>query len=488
MNKVTRWLSALLAMILALSAMSMAIAALAEEKPADLRLIFYGDSSSRRDEFFKNEFHDAVLADLNINLTVEFLPWGSDTSVSTMLASGESFAIEYIVQNYDWHTKGYLAPIDEALLEEHLPDYITARGGNGFECVKYNDQVYAIPFGNKPYSGSMQYFDVRGDILDALGYKPEDITTLEQLEEVFDKVQENYPGMRIITNPDFLPYALWAASGEGTRSTNEANDFVYVNEDEADDTVYSFYESEAFKNICAITSRWVKKGYLDKDLITNPSQAEADWSSANCFARNGMPGCLISSSLKSATPDAYETMIKIGNQTDIKNKDYDWGIAISAADAENVPHWLDLFNWMYKDLDHYRFCVYGVEGKDYQVNADGTITKLINDSLIDGWFMEDVLFDVYDSAFPEEVIEKYRHFDDDSRYSKTTGFSFETVPVQTELAMLTSIYDEKLKPMLLGFLDYDSNIESVIADMKKAGLDTFVAEYQRQFSEFYNAQ
>lgn len=61
----------------------------ADKELVDLRLIFYGDMSSRREEFFKNEFHDAVLEDLNINLTVEFLPWGSDTNVSTMLASGE---------------------------------------------------------------------------------------------------------------------------------------------------------------------------------------------------------------------------------------------------------------------------------------------------------------------------------------------------------------------------------------------------------------
>ena len=58
----------------------------------------------------------------------------------------------------------------------------------------------------------------------------------------------------------------------------------------------------------------------------------------------------------------------------------------------------------------------------------------------------------------------------------------------TELAMLTSIYDEKLKPMMWGFLDYEENIDSVIEEMKAAGLDTYVAEYQRQFSEFYAQQ
>ena len=463
--------------------------AAADQELVELRLIFYGDMTSRRDEFFKNEFHDAVLEDLNIDLTVEFLPWGSDTNISTMLASGERFAVEYIVQNYDWHTKGYLAEIDESLLETHLPDLIEVRGeNNGFECVKYNGKIYAIPFGNKPYSGSMQYFDVRGDVLDELGYAPEDITTLEQLEEVFAECKEKYPDMRTVMNIDFLPYALWSYCGEGTRSMNEGNDFVYLNEEEEGDKVYSYFESEEFKNLCEITSRWAEAGYIDKDLITNPSQSDADWNAANCLARNGMPGSLISTTLKTADPDAYETMVMVGEQEKIKTKDYDWGIAISAADQENVSRWLDLFNWMYQDQEHYNFCVYGVEGKDYEVNEDGTITKLVSDSFIDSWFMEAIPYNTYDPSFDQETIDEYEHWDDDAVFSKMTGFSFDTTPVTTELAMLTSIYDEKLKPMMWGFLDYEENIDSVIEEMKAAGLDTYVAEYQRQFSEFYAQQ
>ncbi|MDO4294213.1 MAG: ABC transporter substrate-binding protein [Eubacteriales bacterium] len=457
-----------------------------DQEVAELRLIMYGDTSSRRDEFFKNEFHDAVLEDLNIDLTVEFLPWGSDTSVSTMLASGERFAVWYILSNYDWHTKGYLAEIDESLLEERLPDLIRTRGeNNGFECAKYNGKVYVVPFGNKPYSGSMQYFDVRGDILDELGYAPEDVNTLEKLEEVMAKTKETHPEMRTVMNLDFLPYALWSYCGEGTRSVNEANDFVYVNEEEEGDQVYSYFESEGFKNLCGITSRWAELGYINKDLLTNPSQSDADWNAANCLARNGMPGSLISTSLKTSNPNAYETMVSIGDQAKLKNKDYDWGIAVSAADQENVARWLDLFNWMYKDQEHFNFCVYGVEGTDYEVNEDGSITKLVSDSFIDSWFLEAIPYNTYDPSFSQETIEKYEHWDDDAVFSKLTGFSFDTTPVTTELAMLTSIYDEKLKPMAWGLLDYEENIDSVIADLKAAGLDTYIAEYQKQFSEFY---
>ena len=96
--------------------------------------------------------------------------------------------------------------------------------------------------------------------------------------------------------------------------------------------------------------------------------------------------------------------------------------------------------------------------------------------------MEAIPYNVYDSSIPQETIEEYEHFDDDAIFSKLTGFSFDTKPVATEVAMLTSIYDEKLKPMAWGFLDYDENIDAVIAELKAAGLDNYIAEYQKQLS------
>ena len=99
--------------------------------------------------------------------------------------------------------------------------------------------------------------------------------------------------------------------------------------------------------------------------------------------------------------------------------------------------------------------------------------------------MEAIPYNTYDPSFSEETIEKYMTFDEGSQLSKLSGFSFDTTPVAAELAMLTSIYDEKLKPMTLGFLDYEENIDKVLQEMKDAGLDTYVAEYQRQFSEYY---
>ncbi len=50
-------------------------------EPVSLRIVVYGDAGSRNVEFFKNEFHDKVLADTNIDMKVDLVPWGGGSDM-----------------------------------------------------------------------------------------------------------------------------------------------------------------------------------------------------------------------------------------------------------------------------------------------------------------------------------------------------------------------------------------------------------------------
>lgn len=453
-----------------------------------LRMIMYGDMTSRREEYFKKDFHEAVLNDLGIDLTVEFMPWGSDSTVATMLASGESFAVWNIVSAFDWAAKGYLAEIDEALIQEKLPNLIRVRTeNNGFECVKHNNKIYAVPFGSKPYAGRMQTIEVRNDILKQVGYEASEITTYDQLMSAFEAVKQAFPDMRISRSSSYLWNALNSETSDQLVSIMSGTAFTYVDELENNDTVYSMYESEAYKNLCKLVRQWVENGYILQDEISNPTQGAADWEAGNCLTMYGTPGAWIDRSLQGAVPGAELALIKIGDNQKIKNLDYDWGFSISANDQKNVDRWLELFDWLYKDQDTYNFCIYGVEGKDWEYNEDGTIKKLVTDSFFDSWFMQAMEYNVYDKELSKEAIEAYETNDDGSLLSKTAGFSFNSEPVASELAMMTAVWTELIEPMTLGILDYDENYDKMIQQLKKAGLDKYMEEYQRQYSEWYAA-
>lgn len=458
-----------------------------EREVVELRMVMYGDMTTRREEFFKNEFHDAVLEDLQIDLSVEFLAWGAaDSTIPTMLASGEKFAVWNIVHAFDWPSKGYLAKIDEELIREKCPNLIRVRTeNNGFECVKYDGDIYAIPFGSKPYAGRMQTIAARNDILKKVGYEASEITTYEQLMDAFAAVKAEYPDMRISRGAGYLCNALNAEMTDQLLNIISGTQFVYVDELEEGDKVYSLYESEAYENLLKMAKEWADLGYSKMDEITNPTQGAADWEAGNCLTMYGVPGSMIDTSLQAVEPEAEIGLIKIGDMPYIKSIDYDWGFSISASDAENVDRWLELFDWMYKDQETYNFCVYGVEGKDWQYNEDGTIQKLVTDSFFDGWFMEAMEYNIYNPALSEEAIAQYEANDNNSILSKTAGFSFDSTPVSAEVAMLTAVWTELVEPMTKGMLDYEENYDTMIKKLKAAGLDAYVEEYQRQFSEWY---
>ncbi len=323
-----------------------------EKEVVSLRMIMYGDMTSRREEYFKKDFHDKVLEELKIDLTVEFMPWGTDTTVATMLASGESFAVWNIVSAFDWAAKGYLAEIDEELIQEKLPNLIRVRTeNNGFECVKHNNKIYAIPFGSKPYAGRMQNITVRNDILKKVGYEASEITTYDQLIEAFEAVKQAYPDMRISRSSSYLWNALNSETTDQLLSIMSGTSFTYVDENEDNDKVYSMYESEAYKNFCKLTRQWVENGYIQQEEISNPTQGAADWEAGNCLSMYGTPGAWIERSLHGSVPEAELALIQIGNNPKIKNLDYDWGFSISANDQDHVDRWLELFDWMHRDQD-----------------------------------------------------------------------------------------------------------------------------------------
>lgn len=224
------------------------------------------------------------------------------------------------------------------------------------------------------------------------------------------------------------------------------------------------------------------------DELTNPTQGEAEWNAGNCLLYHGHPATNINTGLKNAVPGAEERRITLDGTMKLITQNFDWSVSISAADADHVEQWLTLFNWMYKNSDNYNLTVNGIEGTDWTRRDDGSIERLNTDTFFPGWFMEAIEYNTYDPSIPEEETKAYEHWDDDAVLAKDLGFSFDTSSVTSEIALMTAVYNEKLKPMQLGLLDFDENYEQAIEELKDAGLDKYMEEYQRQFSEWYAKQ
>lgn len=126
-----------------------------------------------------------------------------------------------------------------------------------------------------------------------------------------------------------------------------------------------------------------------------------------------------------------------------------------------------------------------MEGKDYERDADGQINRLVTDAFMEDWFMMADCYQTFPKQISEENIKMYKESDDAAILSKSAGFSFDSSVISAELSLVLAARDEYIKPLQEGLVDYEENYPNAIQKMKEAGLDTVVAEYQKQFSEWY---
>lgn len=62
-------------------------------EPTPVTLVLYGEESARMTEFAENELHEKVMEEINVDLTIQYLPWSEYAAGKTelMLSSGEKF-------------------------------------------------------------------------------------------------------------------------------------------------------------------------------------------------------------------------------------------------------------------------------------------------------------------------------------------------------------------------------------------------------------
>lgn len=452
---------------------------------AELRLVLYGDAGTRNVEFFENEFHDKIMEDLNIDLTVEFQPWGQDALIATRLASGERFAFMCMVSDsMEWVKKGFLASFDEDMINEVAPDYVDARMGNGYEFTSYKGEIVSIPMGASIYGGAQDNFTIRNDILNQAGWDYTEIKTYEDLMDALAAVHAMFPDLCLIGQLNFLPKALSSVyAPDALLKPDQLTGLVTYDESDPDsDEVISWLESEYFEKLCKMLEEWYALGYTDMDHISDSVHVD-DWNAQNALMYFGSPSRIYSHD-DSSNPDVDYRYLSInGDQQKVVLRNYDWGFSASVADQDNTENWMRLFNWLYASKENYGFAVNGVEGVDYQINEDGTTEKLTSDSFFYSWQCGTLKYADF-SEYDEAEVEEYLHFDDNAIPTKSAGFVFENTSVKTEEALLQTIISEKVEKIARGLGNYDEEFPAILQELKDAGLDKYIEEYQRQFSEF----
>lgn len=460
-------------------------------EPGQVTWVVYGDKNDRMASFEEEVQSYVNDQGLNIELSLQVLPWteyaGGQTTLK--LASGEEFACftdtAYLGTSI---TNGYIQDITD-VVEEYGQTLKEKLDPISFEAFSKDGRLYAVPIGEKN-NASEWYgaFEVRQDLLEEAGMS--EITSLEDLEQFYDACLQLHPDYTGFCESGNMAKFFSHSVSDKNMLFLDNNCFLFVDNSSDDDVVYSYYESEEFKKTCEIAQRWNEKGIISNQALSDPASLGNTFLAGQGMFRGGDAGRIWQDTevIAQNAPGADISVYMIGSQAKFSRGNYSTAFQIST-NVSNPEDYVKFLDLIYRDQDSYDFFTYGDKDTDYTLDDEGRISGFsVTGVFFEEWVTSHMDYMRFSPNIPDDQIEEYQQWNDGAEAQKDVGFVFDSESVEDVMAQLNSVYSEYCEPMLLGFTSYADGYDELIQRLKNAGLDEYLAEYQRQFTEFYNKQ
>ena len=401
----------------------------------------------------------------------------------------------------DWYggnVLGYTSCVNNGFCYDLDADNLLATYGPGIEelvpqkyqeACKYAGHLYGIP-PIKDYAITATAIVIGKEYLDAIGYeykedeKQEVASSWEEIEAIYTQLHEKFPDKYVFAVAD-------NHFGQGSVIDNLGNDWFGVLLDPTKDRkVVNLMESDEWMDMVKRMNRWNKMGFIPPDALTDKTSSSAKIKSGAYM------------SMLAQSKPGYKTQIsgecgremivfRLGKDI-IKSSGITSVITcLNRATSDPVAA-VQLMNELYTDPELSTLLVWGEEGTDYVTDPDGHIhfpdgvdTRNAEWYHTMNWEMPNqYICPVWVGDSPD-LGSMIMEFNAQAETSIALGFTFDNSAYTAEYAALQNIYDEYANQLLYGFLDPVSGTAEFNDKLKKAGLNRYIAEKQRQFDVWY---
>lgn len=497
-----------------------------QKDPYEITFLYPGEAATDMDVVL-NEFYAKTKDTLNLKLNFLYAGWDDiGQKVSLKISAGEKLDSAFLAQ--------WTAPtIQEAALNDqilNLDKYFNNDQYPGLKAAFSEDylstnkflgsdgeyHVYGVPFSNAYGNGNYLYY--RKDLADKYGIT---IKTPEDVEAYYDAILKNEKGMTPLAylgSQDQLKSAFYSnnettkhnSSDQGllagrviikddgtayvSRSYLPALDPEFVKYMDSNDKSKSdpYWEYE-------IADRFYQKGYVSKDIL-NTTDAQADFMAGR--AASVMRGAdvynTIVTQFKESLPNAELGYLPVNNfvANDIKHQTgvtfQAWNFATIPVTCKDPDRVMEFYDWLFQSQENHDLFELGVEGKHWTAVDNNKYEVMKNPDTgntynFSGYLMtwNPTMLKV-SASIPDDVNNYVSKFSDPEYLYKdiTAGFSFNSDPVKTEVALISDAVSIKSALGNGMIADYKSEIEKLDKQLKKAGWEKYAEEYEKQFNEY----
>lgn len=428
----------------------------------------------------------------NFRLEVVRIPWDAwEQRSNLMINTKEDFGLLHIMADQA-SVMGKDVLVDLKPMLDNYPNLKAKFTENEWaEATNTKGEIVAVPAAWQVFQ-PLGELSVRTDILAAVG---------KELPQTPDEVLEAGIAMKA-----YVEDQLGIKTYYWTQSTNYPAEWLERTYDtypfyvdrvtnlwkvDQEGNVTSWFESEEFKKDAEFFFRMNEAGLISPDLLNKNEAWEVqnkgtlilgdcyNYGSRQALRDAGFPEADLAFYF---LDDAARVLpLTVGNMN---------GIPKSCTNPEAALAFLD---WFYGDPANVQMLVYGIEGVHY-TRIEGTENRVeftkdaIGSQLyyFDNWEVGYYPYNLFSETEPEESIAKITTPLAEGTFvvSPVAGFIFDETPVATEMANLRTEVVASMYPIKFGYVSYEDNIDTAIANLKAAGLDKVLAEYQAQLNAF----
>nr|WP_181376673.1 ABC transporter substrate-binding protein [Paenibacillus agaridevorans] len=447
------------------------------EKPVEL--IWYTIGTPQKDvNRVMEEVSKYTAEKIGVTVKMNMIDWGDYTQkLQVMTASGEpmdimftsSWAFDY-VQNA---RKGAFLEIG-SLLDEYGKGIKDTLDPAFLEGSKVDGKNYGIP-ANKELP-AQEVWRFNKNLLDKYNLSMDGVYTLESLEPLLQTIKDNEPGTAALAvDKNYKPYVPY--------------DFIIENMpfavklDTTDYKVINVLETPEMKQALTTMHKYYNAGFIPTEAATLDSltdmQTTGKWFSDKAttqpFADNlwsqsyGYPVV--------STPQS-ESLI------------YNWSVMGSmqaiSANSEYPEKAMEFLNLLNTDPVLRNMVDSGIEGVHFKKTGDNVMENLDESKNYDmpTFSLGNVMLTYLNPTDPENKWEEFKTFNEQGKEAPLLGFNFDPSKVTTELAAVSNVKEEYWSALMTGTVNPDVQLTKAIEKFKAAGLDTVLAEIQRQVDEW----
>lgn len=429
--------------------------------------------------------NDYIKPLINADVKLNIINYGSYAQQVNLMMSGEAqvdLMLSTGALTSNLAGQGALTEMDE-LLTNQGKDIVEIMGEDVLASCKYGGTTYAVPT-NRDLARSMCYY-YRDDINQELGLGLENAKTLDDIEKCFAIMREKDPEMAgIAGNNTSSLLSNW----DWDAISNNYGVLLKLGEELK---VENLYESEDYIEMVERMHDWYEKGYIYKEITTSTVANPDLFATGKMlgFFANGNPTSDNTQSQMLGGPIKHIELVEpYMSSTTVQTAC--WTIPHNSKNPEKA---MELLNLMYTDPTLVNLLCYGIEGENYVVKdaEKGIIgypegmdaqTRTYDNTL--GWTWGNMLIGYTWEGDDPDVHEQMVEFNNSAKRSKALGFTFDPSNVQNETTACANVAAKYTIGIESGTLDPAEALPKFQKELKDAGIDTIIAEKQRQLDEW----